>query len=83
MIEDKILDITNPRYNFMFKIQVFQYLVHEFGLGFTKHSGWDSVSLATAAMDNYLEKHGREFVPRLSNLFKETRTERLKIPTET
>lgn len=65
---------TNPRYNFTFEIQVYQYLIHEFGLGINQGSPWGSILKAKVAMDDFLKTNARFFVPSLSNLFRETGT---------
>lgn len=62
----------NPRFSFTFEIQVFQYLIHEFGLGFNQGDAWNSIGKARSAMNIFLQNKAPFFVPKLSDLFKET-----------
>jgi len=61
---------TNPRYNFEFRIQVYQYMIHEYGLGFHQGKAWESIYKAETAMNYYLAKNARQFVPRFSDIFR-------------
>jgi len=64
---------NNPRYNFVFEIQVYQYFINEYGLGFTKPGGaWESVGQAVSAMEAFLKKYFKQFVPTAESLFRET-----------
>lgn len=62
---------SNPRYSFIFEIKVYQYLINEFGLGFSK-SAWESIGRATEAMNDFLRIKAPFFVPSISDLFRET-----------
>lgn len=63
---------NNPRYNFVFNIMVYQYFLHEFGLGVGRTDEWASLSKARTAMNEFLDKHMEDFVPHLRMFYRDT-----------